>query len=156
MLSARLRELKSFNKMRLLLSLCLLSYAGIAVSDETTSGHELSSASQLFTWLLSTFAILAIILVVAYLLKKTRFVRNNSGKLVILNQLYLGTKQRVVVVKAKNRQIMLGVTQSQITYLTDLDDEKAEFDKVLEDHSKANTDTENSIEQGSHDISKSN
>ena len=38
----------------------------------------------------------------------------------------------------------------------DLDDEKAEFDKVLEDHSKANTDTENSIEQGSHDISKSN
>ena len=147
MLSARLRELKSFNKMRLLLSLCLLSYAGIAVSDETTSGHELSSASQLFTWLLSTFAILAIILVVAYLLKKTRFV---------LNQLYLGPKQRVVVVKAKNRQIMLGVTQSQITYLTDLDDEKAEFDKVLEDHSKANTDTENSIEQGSHDISKSN
>ena len=137
--------------MRLLLSLCLLSYAGIAVSDETTSGHELSSASQLFTWLLSTFAILAIILVVAYLLKKTRFVRNNSGKLVIL-----GPKQRVVVVKAKNRQIMLGVTQSQITYLTDLDDEKAEFDKVLEDHSKANTDTENSIEQGSHDISKSN
>ena len=119
MLSARLRELKSFNKMRLLLSLCLLSYAGIAVSDETTSGHELSSASQLFTWLLSTFAILAIILVVAYLLKKTRFVRNNSGKLVILNQLYLGPKQRVVVVKAKNRQIMLGVTQSQITYLTD-------------------------------------
>lgn len=62
----------------------------------------------------------------------------------------------MVVVKAKNRQIMLGVTQSQITYLTDLDDEKVEFDKVLEDHSKANTDTENSIEQGSHDISKSN
>ena len=89
-------------------------------------------------------------------MKKTRFVRNNSGKLVILNQLYLGPKQRVVVVKAKNRQIMLGVTQSQITYLTDLDDEKAEFDKVLEDHSKANADTENSIEQGSHDISKSN
>lgn len=128
----------------------------IAVSDETTSGHELSSASQLFTWLLSTFAILAIILVVAYLLKKTRFVRNNSGKLVILNQLYLGPKQRVVIVKAKNRQIMLGVTQSQITYLTDLDDEKSEFDKVLEDHTKPNTDTENSIEQGSHDISKSN
>ena len=139
-----------------MLSLCLLAYAGIAVSDETTSGHELSSASQLFTWLLSTFAILAIILVVAYLLKKTRFVRNNSGKLVILNQLYLGPKQRVVVVKAKNRQIMLGVTQSHIPSLTDLDDEKAEFDKVLEDHSKANADTENSIEQGSHDISKSN
>ena len=87
-------------------------------------------------------------------MKKTRFVRNNSGKLVILNQLYLGPKQRVVVVKAKNRQIMLGVTQSQITYLTDWDDEKSEFDKVLEDHTKPNT--ENSIEQGSHDISKSN
>lgn len=64
---SQVERIKSFNKMRLLLSLCLLSYAGIAVSDETTSGHELSSASQLFTWLLSTFAILAIILVVAYL-----------------------------------------------------------------------------------------
>lgn len=51
---------------------------------------------------------------------------------------------------------MLGVTQSQITYLTDLDDEKSEFDKVLEDHTKPNTGTENSIEQGSHDNSKSN
>lgn len=64
---SQVERIKSFNKMRLLLSLCLLSYAGIAISDETTSGHELSSASQLFTWLLSTFAILAIILVVAYL-----------------------------------------------------------------------------------------
>lgn len=145
----------------LLLSLCLLSYAGTAVSDETASGHQLSSAGQLFTWLLSTFAILAVILVIAYLLKKTRFVRNSQGKLSIVNQLYLGPKQRVIVVKAKNRQIMLGVTQNQITYLTDLEDEKAEFDRVLEDHKNAAEDTDSdnttiSNEQSLNDISKSN
>lgn len=147
--------------MRFLLSLCLLSYAGIAVSDETTSGHELSSAGQLFTWLLSTFVILAVILAVAFLLKKTRFVRNSQGKLVILNQLYLGPKQRVVIVKARNRQIMLGVTQNQITYLTDLDDEKNEFDKELAKHTNsaadtADTGTSISKEQSLNDISKSN
>lgn len=87
--------------------------------------------SQIITWLLSTFFILAIIFVLAYLLKKTRIVKNSVGKLAVENSLYIGPKQKILLVRAGDRRILVGVTPNSINYMCDYSDEKTEFSKIL-------------------------
>lgn len=101
----------------------------LAESGKTTEG-------QILTWLLSTFFILAIIFVLAYLLKKTRLVKKNFGRLSIENQLYIGQKQKILLVKAGDKRILVGVTPTNISYLTDYKDEKTEFDTLLKEHTQ--------------------
>ena len=62
----------------------------------------------------------------------------------IENQLYVGPKQRVVIVKAGSKKVLLGVTQNQITYLTDVDDVKLEFEKIM---SGADAQTQKSLKE---------
>ncbi|MGN1281690.1 MAG: FliO/MopB family protein [Succinivibrio sp.] len=123
------------------LALC----AQLCYADESVAGHQLGSYSQFVTWLVSTFAILAVIFLFAFLLKKTRFVKSNTGKLVLLNQLYLGQKQRLAIIKAENRKLLIGISAGQITTLAELDDDKEQFDaaireqQVLHEHQEHKT-----------------
>lgn len=102
----------------------------VFAADEKAGGPILDTAS-IFTWVMSTFIILSIIVIMAYLLKRTKFIKVNKGTLGIENQLYVGPKQRVVIVRAGSKKVLLGVTQTQITYLTDVDDVKLEFERIM-------------------------
>lgn len=120
----------------LFISLTFLSQ--VAFAEETVTGRPVTTSSQLITWLLSTFFILGIILLFAFLLKKTKFVKTNKGVLTIENQLYISPKQRILLVKAGQKKILVGVCPNQINYLTDFDDSKDEFEKIMKE--KQNTD----------------
>lgn len=109
----------------------LASLSGNSNADESLAGHQLGSYTQFVTWLVSTFAILAVIFLFAYLLKKTRFVKSNTGKLVLLNQLYLGQKQRLAIIKAENKKLLIGISSGQITTLAELEDSKEQFASVM-------------------------
>ncbi len=118
--------------------LCLsgvFAWANVLAAEEKAGGPVLDTAS-IFQWILSTFIIVSIIFIFAYLLKKTRFVKVNKGTLGIENQIYVGPKQRVVIVKAGSKKVLLGVTQTQITYLTEVDDVKLEFEKIMSGNSE--------------------
>lgn len=128
---------------RLISALSIFAAASVLAAEDKAGGPVLDTAS-IFSWVISTFAILSLIVALAYLLKKTRFVKVNKGSLGIENQLYVGPKQRVVIVKAGSKKVLLGVTQTQITYLTDVDDVKLEFERIM---SGADAQTEKSLKE---------
>ncbi len=128
---------------RLISALSIFAAASVSAAEDKAGGPVLDTAS-IFSWVISTFAILSLIVALAYLLKKTRFVKVNKGTLGIENQLYVGPKQRVVIVKAGSKKVLLGVTQNQITYLTDVDDVKLEFERIM---SGADAQTDKSLKE---------
>ncbi len=128
---------------RLISALSIFAAASVSAAEDKAGGPVLDTAS-IFSWVISTFAILSLIVALAYLLKKTRFVKVNKGSLGIENQLYVGPKQRVVIVKAGSKKVLLGVTQTQITYLTDVDDVKLEFERIM---SGADAQTDKSLKE---------
>ena len=115
---------------RFLCAFSIFAVTDVFAAEDKAGGPVLDTAS-IFSWVISTFAILSLIVALAYLLRKTRFVKVNKGTLGIENQLYVGPKQRVVIVKAGSKKVLLGVTQTQITYLTDVDDVKLEFERIM-------------------------
>lgn len=128
---------------RFLCAFGIFAVAPVLAAEDKAGGPVLDTAS-IFSWVISTFAILSLIVALAYLLRKTRFVKVNKGTLGIENQLYVGPKQRVVIVKAGSKKVLLGVTQNQITYLTDVDDVKLEFEKIM---SGADAQTQKSLKE---------
>ena len=117
-----------------LFSLISFLWVGSAAAADDAAADSIGpviNTGTIISWMVSTFAILFIIFLMAYLLKKTKFVKVNKGTLGIENQLFLSPKQKVVLIRAGTRKILLGVTQTQITYLADLEDPKLEFEKVM-------------------------
>ena len=130
-----LKNLVKNTLLSLTLSCATLPINAFAVIDDTkteTASHDFTSVSSIASWLLSTILILGIIMVIAYLLKKTKFIKTGGNDLGTLNQIYLGPKQRVVLVKAYDKHILLGVTQNSITYLTEVNPNKDTSLKVEE------------------------
>ncbi len=82
--------------------------------------HTLVTTSGLVTWFITTIAILILIVVIGLFLKRSRFVKRQSGQMAIEGQLALGPKERAVIIKVGNRKILLGVTAHNINYLADL------------------------------------
>lgn len=124
--------------MRSIISIALMLVSASVYADETATNRGLVSSANIVSWITSTFVILFIILILAYLLKKTRFGRINTGDLRIENQLFLGPKQKVMVVNAYGRKVLLGVTVNQINYLTDLDTNKSDFETLLKGSAQIN------------------
>ncbi len=87
------------------------------------------SVSGIGQWFFSMIGVLALIFALAYFMKKSRFVKNKSGRMNIISQLSLGTKERIVEVAIEDRTILVGVGQGAVTYLCDL---KGEFQGSLE------------------------
>lgn len=121
-----------------IISIALMLVSASVYADETATNRGLVSSANIVSWITSTFVILFIILILAYLLKKTRFGRVNTGELRIENQLFLGPKQKIMVVNAYGRKVLLGVTVNQINYLTDLDTNKSDFETLLKGSTQIN------------------
>ena len=105
---------------RFLCAFSIFAAAPVLAAEDKAGGPVLDTAS-IFSWVISTFEILSLIVALAYLLRKTRFVKVNKGTLGLL-----------------------GVTQNQITYLTDVDDVKLEFEKIM---SGADAQTQKSLKE---------
>ncbi|MDY6321892.1 MAG: flagellar biosynthetic protein FliO [Succinivibrio sp.] len=93
-----------------------------AFAAEQEEGSRVLGTGQLVSWLLSTLAVIALIVILAWGVKKTRFRFQGGGRYKIVSQLALGPKERLVEVKAGERTLLLGVTASQISLIADLTD----------------------------------
>ncbi len=129
-------------KLFLLLLVCSSEVMAAADASSEAGRGPVLDASSIFSWVMSTFLILFIIFLMAYLLKKTRFVKVSKGGMSIENQIYVGPKQRVVMLKIGQKKILIGVSQNQISYLTEFfdmpDDPKNEFQKIMNDDKTVN------------------
>lgn len=82
--------------------------------------NNLSTAGGIIKWLLSTIAILGVIVLFAFLLKKSRLVQRSVGPMCLEAQMAVGPKERVVQLQVGKRHILLGVTANNVNFLMDL------------------------------------
>lgn len=138
----------------LLLALLPLNPAGAAESTEAAPAAVstevaapaakpvdkagLATSAGIVRWVLSTFAVLAVIILLAYILKKSRLVKVKNAQLQVESLLSLGPKERVVLLQAQGRQLLLGVTAQQITMLCDLS-EKPQAQPGIKGAAKSDT-----------------
>lgn len=77
---------------------------------------------DIWQWLLSCFLVIGLILGLAWLLKRSRILPGVSQQsLRVLSVLPLGTKEKLLVVKVGEDQLLLGMTPTSITLLHKLD-----------------------------------
>lgn len=82
----------------------------------------LNSTEGIIKWLFSTIAILAIIFIFGYILRKSRFVQRSVGGMRLIRQMSLGPKERLVQVQVGDKQLLLGVTSQNVNLIMVLDE----------------------------------
>lgn len=102
-------------------SLLLLSmplYAAEQAEKARTLTESPLSAVNLLQTLMGLMVVLACVVLVAWLLKRTNsFHTAANGKLKVIAGIPLGTRERAVLVQIGDEQILLGVTPQQINTL---------------------------------------
>ncbi|SFK19520.1 flagellar biosynthetic protein FliO [Methylophaga sulfidovorans] len=103
------------------LSLSVTSYAATESATHSLNQSPLSALNLLQT-LFGLLLVLACIVAVAWLLKRTNhFHAAANGKLKVIAGIPLGTRERVILVQIGEEQLLLGVTAQQINTLHKLE-----------------------------------
>lgn len=84
------------------------------------AANTLSDAGGLLRWFLSTVAVLAVIVVLAYILKKSSFVRLKNKGMQVTSSLALSPKEKVIILEVEGKRLLLGVSAQNINFLYDL------------------------------------
>ncbi len=80
---------------------------------------------------LMLLAILILIFIIAYFLRKMVFLRGNiNGALKVINTIPIGTKERLILLKAHDNVMLLGVTANSINTLHVFDSDDIDLEKV--------------------------
>ena len=91
----------------LLLPLPVLAEVGGAVN-----------APSLSSWLLSSLMVIGLILVLGFLLKKSKIATTmGGGQMRVIATLPVGYKEKLLVVKVGEQQLLVGVTPQQVNFL---------------------------------------
>ena len=85
-------------------------------------GKHVASNMDAMSMILSLFMVLAVIATSAFILKRFQGVRHSLNGLKVVTSLHVGAKEKLVVVQAGQKQLLLGVTAHQITLLETLDE----------------------------------
>ncbi|MGH1409312.1 MAG: flagellar biosynthetic protein FliO [Aeromonas sp.] len=101
--------------MRLLL--LLLSVPAFAETAASATAPTLSS------WLLSSLMVIGLILVLGFLLKKSKLATAmGGGQMRVIASLPVGYKEKLMVVKVGEQQLLVGVTPQQVNFLYRLEE----------------------------------
>ena len=91
---------------------------GVLPAAEIGTGTTVVGAGEIINTALSLLLIIGAIMALAWLLSKLQGGRSNNGGLInVLASHALGTKERLLLVEVGGRQIIVGVTASQISTL---------------------------------------
>jgi len=93
----------------------------LALAEETAKASSASFGGMLWFSFVSLMLGAALILLVAWLVRRNTEIKLPSRHTQVLLQHPLGPRERVVVVKVLNRVLVLGQTPTQINLLTELD-----------------------------------
>ena len=85
-------------------------------------GKHVTANMDAMSMIMSLLMVLAVIVISAVILKRFQGVRHSINGLKIVTSLHLGAKEKLVVVQAGEKQLLLGVTAQQITLLETLDE----------------------------------
>lgn len=85
-------------------------------------GKHVMANTDVGSMILSLLMVLALIFVSALVLKRFKFAQQNTGQMQVLASLSLGVKERLVVVKIGEEQLVLGVTSEKITLIKSLEE----------------------------------
>ncbi|GAA0815648.1 hypothetical protein GCM10009111_14250 [Colwellia asteriadis] len=96
------------------------------VQDAPQVGKHVMANMDAGSMILSLLMVLALIIVSAFVLKRFNLVQQGGSQLKVITSLSLGAKERVVVVQAGDKQLLLGVTAQQISLLDTLEEPLAE------------------------------
>lgn len=101
----------------------LLFYSSVVFAEdaEPVVGKHVAANLDVASILLSLLLVLALIIAVAFLLKRIQPQGNKLAGMKVITSLHLGTKERLVVVEVDKKQLLLGVTAQQITLIQTLD-----------------------------------
>lgn len=133
---------------RLVLSVLTLSVASPAWADDAVAlprqTASVVSSSDVLQWLVALLLVLGVFLLSVWLLRKSGSLGfAGKGQLAILAGLPLGMREKLVLVKVGEKQLLLGVSSGRIDKLLELDgdqrlflsgdqaEESAEFAKKL-------------------------
>ncbi len=90
------------------------------ISEPVVGSHVANNMNAL-SMVVSLLIVLAVIFVLALLLKRFNLVQNNHTELKVITSLMLGSKEKIVVVQVGEKQLLLGVTAQQISIISTLD-----------------------------------
>ncbi|MGL4249921.1 MAG: flagellar biosynthetic protein FliO [Aeromonas sp.] len=84
---------------------------------------EKASAPSLSSWLLSSLMVIGLILVLGFLLKKSKLATvMGGGQMRVIASLPVGYKEKLLVVKVGEQQLLVGVTPQQVNFLCQLEE----------------------------------
>lgn len=93
----------------------------LLVSPAVWAATEVTPTAGLTQWLMSSFGVLALIVILAFLLKKSRLVPQiGRPDFKVLYTLPIGYKEKLVIVQAGEQQLLLGITPQKISFLHEI------------------------------------
>jgi|10_taG_2_1085330.scaffolds.fasta_scaffold412661_1 flagellar protein FliO/FliZ len=98
-------------------SLLLIPSAAYAQTEEKAG---IISGNDIGAMVLALFAVLAVIVVLASLLKRFNLKFQGASGMKVLSSVSLGAKERLVIVEVGGQKLLLGVTQQRIDCLKEL------------------------------------
>ena len=110
--------------MRLLITcLSMLSLSSSYAQEITPEvGKHVGGNMDSMSMILSLLMVLALIIASAWVLKRFQTGHQNQSGLKVVANLHLSNKERLIVVQAGKKQLLLGVTAQQISLLDTLDE----------------------------------
>lgn len=104
-------------KYRQIISAALASVLPLTVNAETMSSAPVT-ASTLLQTIFGLIAVLAVILFLGWLLKRSQYFHAaHHGQLKVLGAISLGAREKAVLIQVGEQQLLLGVTPQQINTL---------------------------------------
>lgn len=89
-------------------------------SKQAFAADSATVTGNLLSWLLSSLFVVALILVLAFMVKKTRLKFGQGGHIKMLSALSVGPKEKVILVEVQNRRFLLGVASGNVRLLSEL------------------------------------
>ncbi|MFQ3235021.1 MAG: flagellar protein FliO/FliZ [Paraglaciecola sp.] len=123
MLLANWKELKSLSKQNICKSWTWIVPSLLALSSFSVHAEPetLSNPTSIVSIFLSLLLVIAVILVLAYLMRRFNVTSSGSSELKVIASLAAGTRERVLVIEVGNEQHLIGITSHNINHLAKLE-----------------------------------
>ena len=111
---------------------CFLMNPAIVLADSATDSVRATTKtiaySDVLNWSVSLLLVLAVFFLCVWVIRKSgRLSATGRNNLSVLSGLSLGMREKVVLIKVGNKQLLLGVTPSRIDKLLELEGEDKLF-----------------------------
>jgi flagellar protein FliO/FliZ len=150
MLLVKSKELKNLNKNNpsnarlagLSFILASITPSFVQAQEDATSVTSMGSILSVF---LSLIVVIAIILALAYVVRRFNVAQAGHGQMRVVASMMAGSKEKVMVIEVGGEQHLLGITAHNINHLAKLEQSISTDNKNQDNRNKANTSSTDSV-----------